>query len=148
MRLEGWSLNIVRWRELQVVLPALEWTTLPFDILSANRVPEAPGVYMITGAPPLFRVAPHISFEQPLYVGKSETSIRARFRAHTSGRAQPGVRELRQLYDDARHPALAFRLLALDASLVAQTESLLIECYGPPGNRQRGLVIKPGVPAG
>jgi hypothetical protein len=148
MRLHGWHLNIVKWRELHAAVPALEWLTLPFHPLSANRVPEAPGIYMITGAPPLFRAAPHSGFEQPLYVGKSETSIRERFRAHTSGRTLPGIRELRQLYEDARHPTLSFRLLPLDASIVVYAESLLIDCYGPPANRRPGLVIKPGIPAG
>ena len=146
--LEGWNLELAPWRELEALMPGSGWTTLIFESLSWNRVPAAPGVYMITGAPPLFRAIPHSRFEKPLYVGQSTTSIRTRFREHTSDRCQPSVQKLRKLYDEAKYPTLYFNYLLLPVDLVEKAETLLIECYGPPANRIRGLTIKPGVPAG
>jgi hypothetical protein len=146
--LEGWNLDIAPWRELEALMPDAAWTTLTFESLSWNRVPAMPGVYMVTGGPPLLRSLPHSKFGKPLYIGESTTSIQMRFRAHAGARCQPSLQKLRQLYDEARYPMLYFHFLQLPADVVAKAETVLIECYAPPANRKRGVTIRPGVPAG
>ncbi|MCG3777292.1 MAG: hypothetical protein JW395_4170 [Nitrospira sp.] len=146
--LEGWNLELARWRELQEAIPPSPWVKLFFEAQSWNRVPDAPGVYMVTGAPPLLRNNPHGTFEKPLYIGQSTTSMRTRFRSHISSRCQPSLARLRTLYDDAGYPALFFSFLQLPADQVEKVEAILIECYGPPANRKRGISLRVGIPAG
>src|SRR5262245_15331896 len=146
--LEGWNLTIERWRELDAMLRNAQWKTVLFHPLNYTQVPDVPGVYMITGGPPLLAADPHSKFEKPLYVGESEASIRSRFRRHTSDQCQPSVRLLRRLYEEAKYPTLYFHALPLPVTDVAKAEAILIECYGPPANRIRGVTMKPGVPAG
>ena len=145
---KGWNLELGLWRELETVMPAAGWTKLTFEPLSWNRVPDAPGVYMVTGGPPLLKGRPHSQFETPLYIGESSRSVQGRFRAHTGERCQPSVLKLRELYDEARYPTLYFHFIQLPRDIVKKAETLLIECYGPAANRKSGLTLNPGVPAG
>ncbi len=146
---QGWNLDRSMWQRLSSALdPSAHWKCVPFHESSLASVPQKPGVYLIVGRPPTLGVKPHSNFSKPLYIGRSESNLRARFRSHCAGTYQQSLRTIHKCYSG--NEELVFWYAALPAFKVAELESLLIDCYGPPANQISGIRVRfrDPVPAG
>ena len=145
---KGWCIDREVWRRRRATLSVeVQWKTVLFARHHAHQVPTRPGVYVIAAPPPCVDGKPHASYTTPMYVGQASNSLRERFQSHTGPNCQPSVQDLHELYAGDR-VTLYFQYAVLAPELVPTAESLLIDCYGPPANRIRGVRLKDGVPAG
>ena len=144
----GWALDAGLWLALWRECEAREWGGVALGLEFEVLVPSRAGVYLITSNPPNhLHAEPFTSLCNVLYAGQASVSIRTRFRAHCTN-SQPGVMEVRHCFD-----AKSLRFWWSEessASTINRMEALLIDCFGPPANRQRGrgARLMPGVPAG
>lgn len=146
---KGWSINPKAWDALEQAL--LKWKAWNSVLLTKNDqslVPERPGVYAICAQPPYAtgknRKTLFHSLATPLYIGRSESSIRSRFRVHCQTPTQQ-LRRAKQCYDRVN---LSFWFIELPVSTVKDTEARLIKCFGPPVNNRDGTItgtIKPPI---
>ena len=131
----GWSLDASKWKRLAAYIDGKEWKKIRFDESMEAQVDCRPGVYMIVANPPCLESLPHTQFMAPLYAGQSKTNIRSRFHHHlTTPDAQ--VRELGNLGGCSN---LWFYFTVVSPREVDALEALLIDCYGPSANSQRGI---------
>jgi excinuclease UvrABC nuclease subunit len=143
----GWQLIASEWAALRERVSGLRWRKVRFRELDQDTVPRAPGVYALCSPPP-FGVRDHLprNLYEVLYVGKSK-DLRGRFLQHLSS-TKPEMLQIGECYG---HADVSFWFVALDASRISETESVLISCFGPPANVKRGTSITatlgPGVPA-
>lgn len=137
----GWSINPEDWRYLeQVILNYETWASVLLTPNDQSMVPEGPGVYAICAPPPnavgqdggtMFH-----SLASPLYIGRSESSIKARFLTHCRT-PSPRLRMAKNCY---RRVPLRFWFIELPVSAVRNAEAYLIRCFGPPVNRRAGTI--------
>jgi len=71
-----------------------------------------------------------------LYAGLSKTSIRSRFLVHCN-KPDENIREAKKCYA-YRTGKMSFYYARAAATSVADIENRLIDCFGPPCNRQAG----------
>ena len=74
----------------------------------------------------------------PLYVGKSDTSIRVRFRNHCNNPAEL-MQKARRCFADA---GLEFWWVELDPINIREIENALITAFGPPVNKVYSIQAK------
>lgn len=136
---KGWSLNEVDWGRLKGVLDSRgSWTRVLLTKTDESLVPEQPGVYALCARPPI-----HVenkvesifnSLIAPLYVGRSETSLRSRFRSHRQSTDQRMV-SAKQCYS-----RISFWFIVLPSPAVLAVEAHMIQCFGPPVNSRAGTI--------
>ena len=138
---KGWSINPEDWEALDRVLRRSE--TWNFVLLTPNdqsMVPEGPGVYAICAPPPnttgLNRSTMFHSLASPLYIGRSESSIKSRFLAH----CRTPDSQLRRAKNCYHRVQLSFWFIELPISAVKDAEAWLIRCFGPPVNKRVGTI--------
>jgi hypothetical protein len=132
----AWHLDLDAWKQLAAQIRSLKWIRKPFDESFAYQVPQSPGVYLICARPPMLGSRPHRDFHNVIYAGRSSTSLQQRFLKHLRN---PDAR-LRQALACFSSPynTVDYFYANLPTQQVALVESLLIDCYGPPGNSQSG----------
>ena len=138
---KGWSIDPADWNGLDEALQ--ETTPWRFVLLTPNdrhMVPNRPGVYAICARPPTVPRSTHRtmfdSLASPIYVGRSEYSIQTRFLRHCSSKDEDLLRAKR-CYNSVQ---LKFWFIELPSVSVRDAEGWLIDCFGPPANRQRGTI--------
>jgi len=148
----GWTLDRVAWKRLSGLVSELQWRNVPFERLHATAIPETPGVYLVCARTPIVASSPFADFFNVFYAGVSTTSIRTRFIYHCDT-PDDGIRNVKECFGfNSAH--LTYYFAKADASLVHDIEERLIDCYGPPCNRQAGrspiipLVLGSNKPAG
>lgn len=137
----GWSIDIEDWRDLEQVIRNSE--TWGYVLLTPNdqaMVPEGPGVYAICAPPPNAtdpnRSTVFHSLASPLYIGRSESSIKARFLVHCRT-PSPQLRKAKSCYSRV---TLSFWFIELPINIVRDAEAQMIKCFGPPANRRAGTI--------
>ena len=138
---KGWSINTEEWEALGQVLHGSEaWN---FVLLTPNdqvMVPEGPGVYAICAPPPNATGSDQStmfhSLASPLYIGRSESSIKSRFLDHCRT-SNPELQRAKNCYHTVQ---LRFWFIELPASVVRDAEARLIRCFGPPVNERDGTI--------
>ena len=142
----GWSLDRALWERLGKLCEGRKWSKVHFDESKSSLIPARPGVYLIVAGPPCVSDTPHCKFMSPLYAGQSKTSIRSRFVHHLDS-PDARVALLKHLRTNA---TVWFYCTVTNIDEVDELESLLIDCYGPPANSQRGIQarLRDPVPAG
>lgn len=146
---KGWSINHKDWEALQQALyRGNSWNSVLLTPNDQSVVPEKPGVYAICAQPPDIPESDQRSMLQslasPLYIGRSESSIRSRFLAHCKS-TDPKLRMAKRCYEK-----LQFWFIEISANAVKDAEAWLIKCFGPPANKVSGTItgtIKPPVEA-
>ena len=137
----GWTQEFDVWSRLEKQLATKPWKRRPFHRSWITKIPEIPGVYAITGSPPI--QGPLGKAWSPLYVGHT-TNLRDRFRTHLGGR----VGQLRSVFATVSF----YHLPLIDRSTrqLRASEQLLIDAFGPIGNTRNAitLTIGPPVPVG
>ena len=134
----GWSLEPQSWKNLSNTVSTLSWRCVPFERIHSSAVSPESGVYLICGATPVIKTAPFNQFLNVLYAGLSTTSIRSRFIQHCSDPDQ-GIRNGKQCYGFVA-TQMRFYFAPAPSTSVADIERLLIHCFGPPCNRQSGII--------
>ena len=139
----GWSINSADWAELQAAVPSSRsWHSVLLTRAEGLMVPPRPGVYAICVPPPnatdggADTVFKHLS--TPLYIGRSTSSIKARFLDHCKTH-DPDLREAKRCYSRVQ---LRFWFTELSAGEVPNAERCLIKCFWPPVNKIAGSTIK------
>ena len=137
----GWSINPEDWKSLdQVIRNYKTWTSVLLTPNDQSVVPAGPGVYAICAPPPnaggqgggtMFH-----SLASPLYIGSSESSIKARFLTH----CRTPSSQLRRAKNCYHRVPLSFWFIELPVSVVREAEAQLIRCFGPPVNRRAGTI--------
>lgn len=148
---KGWSINREDWEALEQALLRREtWSSVLLTQNDESLVPERPGVYAICARPPNAigqnRKTLFHCLATPLYIGRSESSIKSRFLDHCKT-SNPQLRRARRCY---RRVQLSFWFIELPVSTVKDTEARLIKCFGPPVNKRAGTIsgtIKPPIEA-
>ena len=146
---KGWSINHKDWKALEQALPrGNSWNSVLLTPNDQSVVPESPGVYAICAQPPSImgsdQCAIFQSLASPIYIGRSEFSIKSRFLAHCKN-TDPKLRLAKHCYDK-----LQFWFIEISANAVKDAEAWLIKCFGPPANKVSGTItgtIKPQVEA-
>ena len=147
----GWSIEKVDWEHLEQALrDARSWSSVILTTTDELMVPARPGVYAIC-APPPNAVGPDQTtmfhnLASPLYVGRSESNIRSRFRAHCKA-DDPELRQAKRCYQTV---LLTFWFVELPVSIVKDAEAWMIRCFGPPVNQRAGTItgtLKPPIDA-
>lgn len=138
---KGWSINTEDWEALGQVLHGSEtWNSVLLTPNDQVLVPESPGVYAICAPPPNAagsdRNTMFHSLASPLYIGRSESSIKARFRDHCQT-SNPELRRAKNCYHTVQ---LRFWFIELPASVVKDAEARLLRCFGPPVNKRAGTI--------
>lgn len=125
----GWSRVEHPWRELaDASLPTRPWRSSPFAKAWHSQVPTAPGVYIITGSPPIkgaFSTA-----WCPLYVGQT-SNLRSRFGHHLRGGT--AVSSL-HIFADLRFFYLIVTGEEAETSNLRRYEQVLQDAFGPIAN--------------
>ena len=144
----GLSLDRPDWDRLAHLMNALPaWNPVPLELAWDSLVPEKSGAYIIEALPPIEKPpSPLDRLRAPLYVGQSGFSLRLRFRSHCKGEL-PGLAELRMCYRGCGG-SVKFWFTEMVSSGAVELERQLIQCYGPPANRQSGVNLGRAVPAG
>lgn len=148
---KGWSIDKADWEALEQALPrTVVWRDVLLTRNDESGVPARPGVYAICARPPnATGQGVHNIFQNlmtPLYIGRSESSIRRRFVNHCS-RPAPKLATAKQCYANVQ---LRFWFAEMPAAEVKTAEALLIKCFGPPVNEKAGTItgtVKPPVDA-
>ena len=134
----GWNLDPQCWKSLSSLVSGLSWSHVPFEKIHASYVPTEPGVYLICARTPTIKTTPFNDFLNVLYAGLSTTSIRARFLKHCT-KPDQGVKDGKRCYGFVGSK-MSFYFATAHSSSVAELERLLIHCFGPPCNRQSGII--------
>jgi hypothetical protein len=148
----GWNLEPESWKLLAALLDGLHWNSVPFNELHKSSVPNESGVYLISSEPPFLKGVPFDKFYTVLYAGLSSTSIQSRFIKHCKN-PDEGVLKAKKCYE-YRTSLFRFHFAKSSPASVAHIESRLIDCFGPPCNKQAGkstvikAVLMDGKPAG
>ncbi len=136
----GWRLSRGYWQELDEHIRGLTWFFLPFDNVHVRSVPEKPGVYLICARPPIIAHDPHKRFFNVLYAGRSESSLRDRFKKHCEN-PDKGIAKVIACYGFHRDELHYYYATAKREDVVAIEDSL-IDCYGPSANLRSGDKFK------
>ena len=129
----GWSRAEQPWHALRdASLLECRWPSSPFADAWQGSIPTAPGVYVITGCPPV-----QVQFANsscPLYVGQT-LNLRSRFGQHLKGGT--AVRTIR-LFADLH---FCYHVVADDtaSSLLRHYEQLLQNAFGPIANTRNAI---------
>lgn len=134
----GWNLQLESWKDLSACVSGLAWKRVPFDKIHSSAVVKEPGIYLICGGPPTIKSVPFNGFFNVLYAGLSKTSIRSRFLKHCTD-PDDGVQLGKRCYGFIGSQ-MSFLFTSMDADSVVEAERLLIDCFGPPCNRQSGII--------
>lgn len=138
---KGWSIIREDWEALeQAVPPGEQWNEVLLTLNDQAVVPARPGVYAICAPPPitasLNRGAFFFSLWSPLYIGRSETSIKGRFVKHCRT-DDPDLQKAKQCFEKVQ---LKFWFIELPINAVKDAEARLIKCFGPPVNKRAGTI--------
>ncbi len=146
---KGWNLDKQEWCDLERLIDSLEWKRVPFHESFDDQVPSTSGVYMICGNTPFLSAFPFSEFHNVLYVGLSRTSLKNRFRTHCM-RPDVNIKSAKALYGYVSNK-MRYYFAKVSADKVDVLEGRLIDCFGPPSNRQSGSVrgrVRSSKPAG
>src|SRR4051812_44804269 len=93
----NWALENGPWDALRQFLKTeqLSWSEVPFQLLSEPVVPASPGIYLVCARPLVSLDDRALPLVNILYVGKADTSVRARFRYHLSSQAKAPMKAAR-----------------------------------------------------
>ena len=148
----GWSLDKEVWDRIPLNLLNDEcWRFVSFTVAESVAVPDVSGVYVICSSPPgaFCRRTPRgknlfDSLYNAIYIGKT-TELKRRFLEHCKI-PKKEILIARKCY----RRNLEFWFTRVDCDKLELVESLIIDCLGPPANRQSGVItaqlLKP-VPA-
>ena len=131
----GWTLEKQKWDNLLINIGKTHWSKVQFNQLYQDLVPETPGVYAICARLRGFNQSLFTALYEIIYVGRSKDSLRNRFLTHCC-RPERGVEQAKQCFDDR----LEYWFTEADSDQVANLETCLIECFGPPANRISGTI--------
>ncbi len=133
----GWTQEPDIWSHFENQLASEPWLRSPFHPSWIAKIPEIPGVYAITGSPPI--QGPFGEAWSPLYVGHT-TNLRSRFRTHLGG----DVGQLRFVFLKVSF----YHLPLVDRSTpqLRGFEQLLIDAFGPVGNTRNAITMTIGTP--
>jgi hypothetical protein len=126
------------WKNLSSVVSALSWTHVPFDKIHSSAIPQEAGVYLICANTPAVKSTPFSEFLNVLYAGLSTTNIRSRFVKHCT-KPDQGVKDGKRCYGFVGSK-MTFYFAPAQSKSVAEIERQLIDCFGPPCNRQAGII--------
>lgn len=147
----GWSLERGDWKGLEKTLKGTDiWRSVLLTPNDQVMVPARPGVYAIC-APPPNAVGPNRntvfhSLASPIYIGKSESSIKSRFLAHCRANDRQLLKAKRCYYS----VQMRFWFVELHVNVIRQAEAWLIRCFGPPVNKRAETItgsIRPPIDA-
>lgn len=113
------------------------WKQVNLESLYQDTVPESSGVYIICASPPNSEPPVFSRLYEVIYAGQEGVSLRRRFLEHCS-RPKP---EIQSAVDCLKHP-LEYWFTQVGREDLDTLESVLIDCFGPPANKVRKLVIK------
>lgn len=148
---KGWSIDRNAWASLCEQLDGFDnWHSVSLTPNDRAMVPAKPGVYAIC-APPPNAVGPNRStmfhsLSSPLYIGRSESSIKSRFLAHCRSNDAQLIRAKRCYH----RVHMKFWFIELPIEVIRSAEAWLINCFGPPVNKRAGTItgtIKPPIEA-
>ena len=133
----GWTQEPDIWSRFEHQLATKPWQRSPFHPSWIAKIPEIPGVYAITGSPPI--QGPFGEAWSPLYVGHT-TNLRSRFRTHLGG----DIGQLRFVFLKVSF----YHLSLVDRSTpqLRGFEQLLIDAFGPVGNIRNAITMTIGTP--
>lgn len=139
----GWRLTLEAWNALEPRVNGLAWRRVRFRRLDRDTVPSAAGIYAICGSPPM-SVREHLPRDlcDVLYVGMS-IDLQSRFLQHLTNPKEEMVK-LSECYGPAEQ--LSFWFATAERSSINGIESALIDCFGPPANKIRGITATVGSP--
>lgn len=138
---KGWSIDPKDWGALDQVLPRSgTWRYVLLTPSDEPMVPETPGIYAIC-APPPNATGPNKntmfhSLATPIYIGRSASNIKSRFRTHCRT-PEPQLLKAKICYGNVE---LRFWFIALSVDTVKEAEARLIKCFGPPVNKIAGTI--------
>jgi len=144
----GWSINPSDWSGLSHALTATPtWNSVLLTPNDRHMVPESPGIYAICAPPPVARNSIDRTMFQslatPIYIGRSESSIRDRFLEHCNTRDER-MKRAKGCYSSVR---LHFWFMELPEASVKEMERRFLDCFGPPVNQRRGTIaVRVGQP--
>ena len=137
---KGWSIDPADWNGLNhAVSAASTWYSVLLTPTDQHMVPERPGIYAICVSPPVTPSTSDTMFHHlasPIYVGRSRSSIRARFISHCNTQ-DPVWLQAKRCYQNV---PLSFWFMELPSARVRDLEAHLIDCFGPPINRRRETI--------
>ena len=147
---KGWSIRYEDWESLaQAMQTANFWKSALLTPNDQLLIPEKPGVYAICARPPMAGSRDQSTMfhrlASPIYIGRSESSIRSRFLDHCKA-GNPPLRKAKHCYGGQ----LRFWFIEMPIGSVKNAEAWLIKCFGPPVNRVAGTItgtLKPPVRA-
>jgi excinuclease UvrABC nuclease subunit len=112
----------------------LQWTWVPFEESATGSVPEGPGVYAFLIEP---RLATNLPAAYPMYVGKTDRSLRQRFSEYHLEAQNPNKRLHIIMLIQRYQEFLYFYCAPLDPPVSPEAvESELIDAIVPPVNRR------------
>ena len=138
---KGWSIDSTDWRSLDQALQSTSaWHSVLLTPNEQEMVPDRPGIYAICAPPPIHdETTDHAMFSSlasPIYIGRSEFSIRSRFLAHCRS-DDTDLKRAKICYHSA---GLRFWFTELPPPYIKGAEGWLIRCFGPPVNKQDGTI--------
>jgi len=154
LRRRAWSLEERPWRTLRELISSadLQWKRTILAAGHAIDVPMRSGVYAIDFPAPVQLCdedsAGIPKIRAPIYIGRSSTSLRARFIQHTGPIAQDLILAACRWRSPQGLPRVFIWAEVGNGELLIELESCLIECFGPPCNKIGGARLGQGCPAG
>lgn len=133
----GWTRQPDVWRRFDDQLSAESWQRSPFHPSWTEKIPAVPGVYAVTGSPPI--QGPFGDAWCPLYVGHT-TNLRGRFKNHLNG----DVGTLRLVFVSPSFYYLP--LIDRSTRQLRGFEQLLLDAFGPICNSRNAITTKIGTP--
>lgn len=134
----GWSIDPQHWVRLREVAADLRWRKVILNSMETGSVPDKAGVYAICSRTNWEASCCRGLFGDcysPLYVGQTG-DLRRRFREHCGSHTMGPINALKRCY--AGRLEFWFAEVPIRDSEVI--EGLLIQCFGPPANRNEGRI--------
>ena len=134
LRKFGWSRDDDTWQVLADTSLAFDdWGSQPFGKAWRDHVPRAPGLYVVTGSPPI--TGPFSEAWCPLYVGQT-SNLWSRFGDHLRGGTSVQSLSIfkRLIFYYLRLPADT-----ADSRQLRCYEQLLINAFGPIANEKNAI---------
>lgn len=139
----GWSIEREPWAKLSYSkVRGSRWRSVKFALSNANSIPSESGVYAFCTSPP--GITRRNSWSSPndlmgrlftaVYIGQT-TDLRRRFSEHCR-RPKPEIRQIRRVFSEC----LEFWFCRLKPGEIDGAEMMMIDCFGPTGNLQRGHI--------
>lgn len=140
----GWTLEKQNWNRLISIIRGTQWSKTQLDPLYRDSVPDSLGVYVICVTPRMSHNNHGLlnTLYNVIYVGKVDKgTLHRRFLQHCN-QPKADIVKAKRCFGNK----LEYWYTEVALEQINDLEARLIDCFGPPANRIRGISARLGTP--